>query len=105
MRLFYDHLVDKSKLLEIVHTKAQDENEKKKLFKTIDEIVYHAVLDVILVHLDEKHHEEFLTLVHKTPHSEQILIYIKQKTQPDIEDKIRTEMKLLIAKIATELHT
>lgn len=103
MRLFYDHLVDRSKFVSLIEREARDEEEKKKLHQTLDEIIHHTVLDVILIHLDEKHHEEFLALIHKTPHSKKIIIYIKQKGHKDIEEKIRSKIESLAKEIEAEL--
>ena len=103
MKLFYDHLVDKSTFLNLVSSKSKSKKEQKKLEEKLDEIVHHAVLDVILFHLDEKHHEEFLALLHKTPHSEELSVYIKEKGAPEIEKKIHEEVERLLQEITAEL--
>lgn len=95
MRLFYDHLIEKSDLLEIIEKQAKTKKGKERLLILLDEILHSAVLDVILIHLDEKHHEEFLAMVHEAPHSEEILVYLKQKAHPEIEEKIKKEIERL----------
>lgn len=103
MKLFYDHLIDKASLTSLIETKAKTKAEKQKLLRTLDEIVHNTVLDVILVSLDERHHEEFLSLIHETPHSEDIFIYLRQKAHPKIEEKIKKEVEKLQSKILKEL--
>lgn len=105
MRLFYDHLIDRSKFANLIELEGKSEREKKKLTHLVDEIIHNAVLDVILLHLDEKHHEEFLALLHKTPHRQELLVYIKQKGHPKIEEKIKKEVEILTNKILSELDT
>ena len=103
MKLFYDHLIERTTLHKRIDKEAKIEEEKKKLLQTLDEMIHHAVLDVILVHLDEKNHEEFLTMLHKTPHSEELLVYIKEKGHPEIERKIKEEIERLTKSIFKEL--
>lgn len=103
MKLFYDHIIDRSKLTSLIKHQAKTKKEEKQMLKTLDELLHSAVLDVIFVHLDEKHHEEFLTMLHQTPHSEELLIYIKQKGHPKIEEKIKREIDKLTAKIISDL--
>lgn len=105
MKLFYDHLIDKGDLINLIQKHAQTVKEKENLLSTLDELVHHTVLDVILVHLDRKHHEEFLALMHETPHSQDLLIYLREKASPEIEEKIKTEIERLKSKIFKEAKT
>lgn len=103
MKLFYDHLIDRGRLTSLIKHQAKTKNEEKQMLKMLDELLHSTVLDVILFHLDEKHHEEFLTMLHQTPHSEEVLIYLKQKGHPEIERKIKKEVKKLTEKILGEI--
>lgn len=105
MKLFYDHIIDRSKLSSLIEAHAKTEKEKKELHGTLDELFHNAVLDVILVHLSEKHHEEFLEILHKAPHSQEVLIYIKQKGHPKIEEKIKERIEEVTREILKELGT
>lgn len=102
MKLFYDYLVDREDWSKLIH-ETTDPKERIKLMKLIDETIHNAVLDVIFSHLDEKHHEEFLLLFHKEPHAAGLMVYLKEKAHPQIEEKIKEEIKKLKEKIAFDL--
>lgn len=102
MKLFYDHLVDRKGLSSLIN-EASDPKERVKLMKLIDETIHNTVLDVIFSHLDEKHHEEFLIMLHKEPHAAGILVYLKEKAHPQIEEKIKEGIEELKNKITSEL--
>ncbi len=103
MKLFYDHIIDKNDLVGLINKKAKTKAEKDKLLKVLDEILHKTVLEVVLVHLDPKHHEEFLVMVHATPHSETILMYLREKAHPQIEEKIKREVESLKEKILKDV--
>lgn len=103
MKLFYDHLIDKKDLEVLIQKGAKSKKEKEKLLKTLDEIIHNAVLDVIFVHLDERHHADFLAMIHEAPHSEEIFIYLRQKAHPEIEKKIKGEIEKLKVEIIRDL--
>jgi len=103
MRLFYDHLIDKTKLVKLIEEKGKDFEKKIGLHKVLDEIIHAAVLDVIFSHLDKNHHKEFLVLMHKNPRSAELLVYLKLKAHPQIEDKIREKIGDLRDKILKEI--
>lgn len=102
MKLFYDHLIDKRKLVKEIETKSKNEYEKTDHLRILDEIIHNSVLDVILTNLDEKHHEEFLVMLHKSPHDLGLLVYLKSRAHPKIEEKIKTRFKNLRTKILKE---
>lgn len=105
MKLFYDHLIDRSDLEQLLEKKAKTKAEKEKLLKLLDEIVHKTVLDIILIHLDERHHGDFLAMIHEAPHSEEIFIYLRQKAHPEIEEKIKREVEKLTTKIISDLNS
>lgn len=99
MRLFYDHLVDKTNLARLIEGKEKDFKKRIDLYKMLDEIIHNTVLDVIFIHLDKKHHKEFLVLMHKNPRSAELLVYLKLRAHPQIEAKIRERVENLKNKI------
>lgn len=103
MRLFYDHLINRSTLLALIDREAKTKKERESLLRSLDELLHHAVLDVIFYHLDEKHHEEFLLMLHETPQSQELLIYLREKAHPQIEEKMREEVEKLSKKILGDL--
>lgn len=103
MRLFYDHLVDREGLAKLIDS-AANPKERVKLMKLIDETIHNTILDLIFTHLDEKHHEEFLMMLHKEPHAAGILVYLKEKAHPQIEEKIKERIAELRTKITSDLQ-
>ena len=54
----------------------------------VDETIHHEVMSVILIHLPEEHHEEFLERFQARPHDPSLLAYLRAKVG-DIEDKLK----------------
>jgi hypothetical protein len=54
--------------------------------------------------LPENHHEEFLELVHKRPHDEGILGYLKERVE-DIEDRLKLAAQEFKAELSKELSS
>lgn len=103
MKLFYDHLINKSNLVKIIEEKEKDFEKRISLHKILDELIHNTVLNVIFTHLDKKHHEEFLVLMHRNPRSTEIILYLKTKAHPEIENKIKEELQFLGSKIIKEI--
>ncbi len=103
-KLFYDHLILLDDIYTEIEVLAIETGHKKKLKKTIDDLVNHRVLTRILDLLPDKHHEEFLELFHATPYDTKHLHYLQNKTEKDIiqelvklgkeiKEEIRKEIK------------
>ena len=94
-KLFYDHLVVFSELEKLVKKHVQDAESRGEIYQLVDEIVHHKVVGCILDRLPEEAHHEFLDHVHKRPHDEGILKFIKERVTEDVEEFIRHEVHLL----------
>ena len=101
--LFYDHLISKSEVIEIIDSLNEEENQKGKALQLIDDIIYQSIVADILDKLPPHHHDIFLSQVHERPYDPEILAYLKEHIGPDIEDKIRAAGTKVVKKIIKDL--
>ncbi len=103
--LFYDHLITKSEIEELIATSEEAENQKGRALQLIDDIIFQGIVSFILEHLESHHHHTFLTHVHERPYDPEILGYLKDRVGPHIEDDIRLEADKLVKMILQDLHS
>ena len=102
--LFFDHLVIKTEIIELVNQKAEPENQKGKALQLVDDILYQGIIDHILEKLHPHHHDTFLTQVHERPYDPELLAYLKKHIGPDIEDDIRQAANKIVKQILKDLQ-
>ena len=102
-KIFYDDLVDLSKVEKKINKVARSEEEKHELWKTVDEIVHHRVMGCILRRLPREHHEDFLDKFRRRPHDEGLFEYLKEKIKDDIKFFIKEEALKLGYELLGEL--
>lgn len=86
MRVFYSHLlVNYGELMAAVESLEISRSEKSKAVELIDQIIHHAVVDVILEYVDERHHHWILTRIKAAPEDPGILDLVSQLVEDDIE--------------------
>lgn len=102
--LFFDHLVIKTQVIEIITQKQEPDNQKGKALQLVDDIIYEGLISHILDRLDPKHHKTFLTEVHDRPYDPEIIAYLKDHIGDDIEDDIRAEADKIIKEILKDLQ-
>ena len=88
-KIFYDYLILIDEVIAELNQFAIDPEEKTELIDLIDQTLHHHTLDVILNHLPEEFHEEFIARFHSTPESVELLSYLKAHTPVDIELEIK----------------
>jgi hypothetical protein len=103
--LFYDHLIAKTEIEEILANIEEAENQKGKALQLIDDIIFQGIINMILERLEDPHHHTFLTIVHERPYDPEIISYLKERTGPDIEDEIRKEADKLVKMIIRDLSS
>ncbi len=101
--LFFDHLVIKTEIIELINQKPEPENQKGKALQLIDDIIYQGIIDHILEKLDTKHHETFLTQVHERPYDPELISYLKEHIGPDIEEDLRLAANKMVKQILKDL--
>lgn len=102
-KIFYDHLIN---IEEITIELDQNEisiEERSEFISIIDETLHHHVLDIILSNLPFEHHENFLIKFHKAPHDPDLLIYLRQVSGIDIEEKIKSKTNAVKKDILSEI--
>jgi hypothetical protein len=102
--LFFDHLVIKTEIIELINQKAEPENQKGKALQLVDDIIYQGIINHILERLNPKHHETFLSEVHERPYDPELIAYLKKHIGPDIEDEIRKAGNKIVKDILKDLQ-
>jgi len=102
-KIFYDDLIDLSKVEKSIKQIAKTEEERHELWKTVDEIVHHRVLGCILRKLPSEHHIEFLEKFHERPHDESLFDYLAQRVKEDVKIFIAEEALKLGYELLDEL--
>ena len=98
MKIFYDEIIQIGELMTHIQHLEIDTQEKEELAQMVDETVHHEMLSVILTHLPEEHHEEFLERFQAKPHDPSLLEYLKVKVE-GIEEKLEKKGKEIREKI------
>jgi hypothetical protein len=101
--LFFDHLVIKTEIIELINQRSSPENQKGKALQLIDDILYQGIIDHILEKLQPEHHGTFLTQVQERPYDPELLAYLKKHVGPDIEDDIRKAANKIVKQIIKDL--
>jgi len=89
VKIFYDEIIQIGELMTHIQHLEIDTQEKEELANLVDETVHHEMVSVILTHLPEEYHEEFLERFQARPHDESLLAYLKAKIE-GIEEKLAT---------------
>lgn len=102
MKIFYDHLVSIGEVITEIESLEIEESEKEELARLVDETAHHEMVDVILTHLPEEYHEEFLERFHAKPHDPTLLEYLKargggiEEKLKQAGERVRTKLKQLL---------
>ena len=103
-KLFFDHLVSLEEVEIEIRKNASSKEEREELWKLVDGIVNHKVMEKVLDNLPRDNHEEFLELFHKCPYDEQVIFgYLKGKTMQDIEEVLRKDLENIGIDILKEI--
>lgn len=101
--LFFDHLVVINGLDEKIKKLSNSNDEMQELWRYVEELIYHRVLDCCLGNLPEEHHHEFLEKFHNHPHDKGLISYLNEKIGKDVEKLIKAEIKALDKEIKITL--
>jgi len=102
--LFFDHLVIKTQVIELINQKPEPENQKGKALQLVDDIIYQGIIDHLLSKLKPHHHETFLSQFHERPYDPELLSFLKKNIGPDIESEIRSAADKIVAKVLKDLR-
>lgn len=101
--LFFDHLVIKTEIVELINGKSEPDNQKGKALQLVDDIIYQGIMEHILGKLDPEHHNTFLTQVNDRPYDPELLAYLKEHIGPNIEEDIRKSANKIVKQILKDL--
>jgi len=102
-KIFYDHLIKIEEVTVELDNYELTLEEREEFISLIDETLHNHTLNVILSHLPQQHHENFLSMFHKEPHKPELLDFLKKETLVDIEEKIRGEAEIVKKEILAEI--
>lgn len=86
MKVFYSHLlVNYGELAATMERLSISRPEKLKATELINQTIHHGVVDAILEHVDDRHHERILTRIKAAPDDPGILDLVNQLAEDDIE--------------------
>lgn len=106
MTLFYSHLLsDLKKIEEAIGRLPISKKEKLEASVLVQETIHHTVIDIILEHLEEIHHERVLFEMYRAPHNRAILDVVKNLSGKDIELVLGTRLQELQIELLTDLTT
>jgi len=88
-RLFFDHLIVFEKVDMVIRNTAKNPEEKEELWGIIDKLVHSHVLIQILDKLPDENHNDFLEKYHARPFDEDLINFLNEKVEENIEDIIR----------------
>ena len=103
-KLYYDHLVILEEVEAEINKTARTLEEKEELWKIIDEILHHRVMEKVLDKLPRAHHEELLDKFHRAPHDESLIDYLTQMIGENVEELIRQEIGELAYELLQEVR-
>ncbi|MGI5826253.1 MAG: hypothetical protein ACOX50_02470 [Patescibacteria group bacterium] len=98
-KVFYDHLLNIEEVLSELENYEIEVEEREEIHIIIDETFYHQTIDIILTYLPPEHHQSFLDRFNQSPHDEELLTFLKEQIENDIEEEIKKQA----AKIKKEI--
>lgn len=103
MLIFYDHLIDKSETIYLIESFDIPPEKKSHLKAIIDDILHTGIMEMILQKLKPHHHKTFLLQLEKSPYDPELLHYLKNHLEGDVEELIKTESQRLLKLIHKDL--
>lgn len=86
-KVFYDHLISIQDILVELDEHRLSHNEKVDLIRTVDTTIHYKVMDVMLSHLPQDKHKEFLSAFRQAPFDKKHLTYLRRHKE-DIDMEI-----------------
>lgn len=104
MTLFYSHLLsDLEKIHEAIEQLPVSKKEKHEAKKMVEQTIYHTVVDLILEHLHEDHHERILLQIYRTPDDRAILNLVNTLSGKNVEMILQAHLQELQIKLLEDL--
>jgi len=103
-KVFYDHLIVLTEVEAEIKKTAQTPEEKEELWKLVDEMIHHRVMERVLDKLPKVHHEDFLTRFHEAPHDDNLIDYLTKQMGENVEELIKREIGELAYELLAEIR-
>jgi len=94
--VFYDHLVSFEKLEKLLKRGIELQEEREEIWGLIDELIHHSVFECILDNLEDGEHEDFVAILTEQPHNKDVIDYLQDRLEDDVE--------MLISQTLEKLH-
>lgn len=99
-KLFYDHLIVMEEVVAVLAAHHLGQKEQAQILSLMDQTLQHEILDIIFTYLPEDVHGEFLQRFHASPGDPQLMQFIRDHADVNIELAIldranKTKTKLL----------
>lgn len=101
--VFYNHLINIEEVFIELDTPEIESEEKEELLGLIDQTLHHHILQLILDYLPKEYHETFLAHFHQAPYDPELLVFIKERVEIDIETVIKTKADQTKKEILAEI--
>ena len=101
--LFYDHLINKKDLHDRLDSLDLPPESKSNFKKMIDEIIHTGLVEFILQKLHPHQHKTFLHQLDHTPYDPELIQYLRDHIDEEIENQIRDEGERLKKLILRDL--
>jgi hypothetical protein len=102
-KIWYDFLVEREEITLVLDKFSLDSEEKAELIDLIDQTLHHHTLNVILSHLPQSYHQDFISRFHKNPADGKLLSFVKTKVTVDIEVEIRKQAQRIKKEILSDI--
>ncbi len=103
MTYFYDHLIVLEEVTSELDAYDLPSDEREEILGLINHTTHQHILNVILNHLPQEHHGNFLTNFQSSPADPELLAFLKKEIKADIESEIRIQAKKIKAEILSEI--
>jgi hypothetical protein len=102
-KVFYDHLIDIEEVLGELENYEIETEEREEIRIIIDETFHHQTINIILTHLPTQHHQNFLDRFHQSPHDQELLVFLKEQIEADIEEEIKKQAQKIKKEILADI--
>lgn len=89
--LFYDHLINKKDLYDQLESMDIPSESRAKFRTMVDEILHTGLVEFILQKLHPHHHKTFLYQLDHAPYDPELLQYLKDHIDAEVEEQIKLE--------------
>lgn len=102
-KTFLDHLIVLEEVTSELDVYDLPAAEREEILGLVHHTTHQHLLNVILNHLPQEHHEKFLSNYAAAPHDPELLAFLKREIKADIESEIRLQAAKIKSEILAEI--